>query len=101
MWERIPSRLRYHRSILFTCIRNLLKREQGELAEEILRDALKSTRNDYLIYLYGIVSGSDPARQLDYAERLLKQDGDSAMLLLTLGRLSGRNALWGKARSSR
>jgi hypothetical protein len=45
-----------------------------------------------------LVRGDDPARQLQTAEGWLKDHPQDASLLLTLGRLSLQNRLWGKAR---
>lgn len=70
---------------------------QGE-AEEVLRTALKKQYESHLARLYGLVRGNDPARQLQTAEGWLKTHGDDPSLLLTLGRLSLQNRLWGKAR---
>ena len=47
--------------------------------------------------LYGLVVGSDQARQLAFAEGMLKAHAADTMLLLTLGRLCKRQSLWGKA----
>ncbi|MNF66367.1 putative protoheme IX biogenesis protein [compost metagenome] len=67
-------------------------------AEEVLRTALKRQYESHLARLYGLVRGTDLARQLQTAEGWLKQHGDDPGLLLTLGRLSLQNRLWGKAR---
>ena len=70
---------------------------QGE-AEQVLRTALKRQYESHLARLYGLVRGDDPARQLQTAEDWLKANPQDPSLLLTLGRLSLQNRLWGKAR---
>ncbi|MDH0646551.1 heme biosynthesis protein HemY [Pseudomonas sp. GD03858] len=70
---------------------------QGE-AEQVLRAALKRGYESHLARLYGLVRGDDPARQLQTAEGWLKDHPEDPSLLLTLGRLSLQNRLWGKAR---
>jgi HemY protein len=70
---------------------------QGE-AEQVLRAALKREYESHLARLYGLVRGDDPARQLQTAEGWLKDHPQDPSLLLTLGRLSLQNRLWGKAR---
>ena len=67
-------------------------------AEEALRVAIKRGYDSHLIRLYGLLRGSDPARQLKFAEGWLKDHPGDASLLLTLGRLCLQNSLWGKAR---
>ena len=64
----------------------------------MLYAAIKRQYDDRLVERYGRVQGSDPARQLANAEGWLKDHPQNAVLLLALGRLSLRNALWGKAR---
>ena len=49
--------------------------------------------------LYGVIDGADAAAQLRHAEAWLQKEENNPYLLLTLGRLSLRNQLWGKARS--
>ena len=70
---------------------------QGE-AEQVLRSALKRQYESHLARLYGLVRGDDPAKQLQTAEGWLKDHPQDPSLLLTLGRLSLQNRLWGKAR---
>ena len=67
-------------------------------AEEVLGKALKRQYDARLVALYGELAGADPARQLQTAEGWLKAHPQDASLLLTLGRLSLQNRLWGKAR---
>ena len=67
-------------------------------AEEALRQALKREYNSHLARLYGLVRGSDPAKQLQTAEGWLKHHPEDPSLLLTLGRLCLQSSLWGKAR---
>ena len=51
-----------------------------------------------LVRLYGLVTGSNPDKQLLTAESYLQNHARDSALLLTLGRLCMRNKLWGKAR---
>ena len=52
-----------------------------------------------MLGLYGLVEGKDIARQLKFAESFLSSHARESVLLLTLGRLSVKNKLWGKART--
>ncbi|WP_028695620.1 heme biosynthesis HemY N-terminal domain-containing protein [Pseudomonas cremoricolorata] len=70
---------------------------QGE-SEQVLRAAIKRQYESHLARSYGLVRGEDPAKQLNTAEGWLKEHPQDPSLLLTLGRLSLQNRLWGKAR---
>jgi HemY protein len=98
VWNSVPKRLRTTESILVNYIQQLCARGEELQAEVMLRETLKKYWSDNLIYLYGIVEGPDPTKQLAYAEGYLKHHSKNSMLLLTLGRLCLRNRLWGKGR---
>lgn len=70
---------------------------QGE-SEQVLRAAIKRQYESHLARSYGLVRGEDPGKQLNSAEGWLKEHPQDPSLLLTLGRLSLQNRLWGKAR---
>jgi len=98
-WRRIPKRLRTADEILLSYTQQLRILGEELQCEAVIREALKNHWNESLIYQYGLIQGPDPAKQLAYAEDLLKQHPKNAVLLLTLGRLAARNRLWGKART--
>ncbi|AEF20386.1 heme biosynthesis HemY N-terminal domain-containing protein [Pseudomonas fulva] len=97
-WERLSPNLRGEPELLAVYADRLraLGAEPG--AEELLHKALNREYDSRLARLYGLLRGRDSARQLQAAEGWLKQHPDDAGLLLTLGRLSLHNQLWGKAR---
>ena len=66
--------------------------------KHLLQHMLKQNWSPNLVLLYGLTAGADIARQLSTAETWLKEHGDDPALLLSLGRLSLRNELWGKAK---
>jgi HemY protein len=68
-------------------------------AEKLVRDAIQQHWDNGLLELYGRIEADAPAKQLSHAERWLAGRETDAVLLLTLGRISMRNQLWGKARS--
>ena len=97
-WQQLTSAQRQEPQLVLAYAEQLRQLgAQGE-AEEVLRTALKKQYESHLARLYGLVRGNDPARQLQAAEGWLKTHGDDPSLLLTLGRLSLQNRLWGKAR---
>ncbi len=98
-WNRIAKHVREQERMLCSYARHLIALEANAAAEPLIRDALKHHWSEELVYLYGKLAGPDPARQLANAEAWLKTQGKNPVLLLTLGRLSKRNHLWGKARA--
>lgn len=97
-WQQLPQAQRQVPALV-ACYADHLHRLGAEAeAEELLRVALKRQFDERLAYLYGLVQGADPARQLASAEAWLKANPEHAGLLLSLGRLALRNQLWGKAR---
>ena len=67
--------------------------------EPLIRSALKNNRSEALVYCYGLVTSADTSHHLSMAESLLIGHENDAVTLLTVGRLSLRNKLWGKAQS--
>ncbi|MBV4538574.1 heme biosynthesis protein HemY [Pseudomonas urmiensis] len=97
-WQQLTSAQRQEPQLVLACAEQLRQvGAQGE-AEQVLRAALKRQYESHLARLYGLVRGEDPARQLQTAEGWLKDHPQDPSLLLTLGRLSLQNRLWGKAR---
>ncbi|MGE6662029.1 heme biosynthesis HemY N-terminal domain-containing protein [Pseudomonas sp. NPDC077408] len=97
-WQTVPSGLRSESLLVRAYADGLSRLGADAKAEEVLYAALKRQYDDRLVERYGRVRGQDPARQLANAEGWLKANPENAELLLALGRLSMRNALWGKAR---
>ena len=68
-------------------------------ARTIIEESLKTAWASELVALYGECLGTDVRRQIELAEGWLPEHPDDAVLLLTLGKLCARQALWGKAES--
>ena len=97
-WQQLTAAQRQEPQLVLAYAEQLRQvGAQGE-AEQVLRTALKRQYESHLARLYGLVRGDDPARQLQVAEAWLKDHPQDPSLLLTLGRLSLQNRLWGKAR---
>ena len=99
LWYRIPQKLQNHIDVLTTYLNLLLNQGSSDIAEPLIRNALKQEWNSELVRLYGVIDGADVKTQLRYAEQWLDSMENDPVLLLTLGRLSLRSQLWGKARS--
>ena len=98
-WQQVPRDLRFDEELIDDYARHLLRLEQHDIAESLLRDAVKRSWNLDFVYLYGLVKSAQPPKQLSNAEAWLKGHEDNNVLLLTLGRICVRNELWGKAES--
>ena len=99
IWYRIPQNLQSHIEVLTTYLHLLLDQGNSDIAEPLIRNALKREWNSELVRLYGVIDSADVKRQLANAEQWLDVKENDPVLLLTLGRLSLRCQLWGKARS--
>ncbi|WP_455365239.1 heme biosynthesis HemY N-terminal domain-containing protein [Kaarinaea lacus] len=99
IWYRIPQSIQNQIDVLTTYIHLLLEQGSSDIAEPLIRNALKQEWNSELVRLYGVIDGADVKTQLANAEQWLDNNDNDPLLLLTLGRLSLRSQLWGKARS--
>jgi HemY protein len=99
LWSRVPKALQENAAILATYVQALMAVDESDLAEPLLRRALNHGYHQALLQLYGQIASPEPDRQLALVESLLHEHEGDAVALLTAGRLSLRNKLWGKARS--
>lgn len=106
-WDNAPSSVQQSKDSIAIYAQALIDKGADTEAESLLRASLKKNWDKELGQLYGIVQGPSPQKQLNFAESLLQKDKDDKpqspthqdpVLLLTLGRLSFRNQLWGKAK---
>lgn len=97
-WADVPRNLREHAQVLGDYAGYLQETGQDAKAEQLLRDALRKQWDDGLVETYGLLESVEPGKQLSHMERFLADHPDDPTLLLTLGRLSLRAQLWGKAR---
>jgi HemY protein len=98
LWQEMPKAIRADKQVLLSYISSLHQLGKSNLAESLLRKSLKTSWDDALVRLYGLVGGDDPQKQLIIAEAWLRERPNDPELMLALGRLSQRNQLWGKAR---
>ncbi|OLF51197.1 heme biosynthesis protein HemY [Pseudomonas chlororaphis] len=97
-WQQLTAAQRQEPQLVLAYAEQLRQLGAEAEAEEVLRGALKRKYDSHLARLYGLLRGSDPARQLQFAEQWLKDHPNDPSLLLTLGRLCLQSSLWGKAR---
>ena len=98
IWNRMPRQTRNNADMIYFYCQLLLSVGEKELVIELIKEGLKHHWHTSLILLYGLAKEKDVVKQLETAESWLSDNGRSAELLLTLGRLSISNQLWGKAR---
>ncbi|MGD8176224.1 heme biosynthesis HemY N-terminal domain-containing protein [Marinimicrobium sp. ARAG 43.8] len=97
-WKEVPSHLRKQPETAVLYARQLEANQLHDDAGLLIQKTLEKQWSAELVRLYGILRTSDTQQQLIAAESWLKKRPADAMLMLTLGRLSLRNQLWGKAR---
>ncbi len=99
VWKRVPER--YRRDIAVASAAATAFQALGRCAEaqEVIERCLDADWDSRLVTLYGECSGPDTLRQIERAERWLKDHREDAALLLALGRLCARQQLWGKAQN--
>lgn len=98
-WERISTELRRDPLVARTGARCFLALGGLREARKVIEDALEVQWDPPLCLLYAECAGDDPRAMLQKAEGWLHEQPRDATLLLVLGRLCVRAALWGKARS--
>ena len=99
VWKRVPDR--YRRDIAVASAAATAFHALGRCteAQEVIERCLDVDWDSRLVTLYGECSGPDTLRQIERAERWLKDHREDAGLLLALGRLCARQQLWGKAQN--
>ena len=98
-WKQLPQAVRQDQGLITIYIEQLMRLGAHKQAEQLLAAHIKRGWNQRLVYLFGDLQAVDPIRQQDLAERWLEQHQQDPVLLLTLGKISMGNQLWGKARS--
>jgi HemY protein len=100
IWHHAPRKLQKD-PLFMGCYAEQLLYYPAEIGEavELLHQALKKSWDANFMRLYGLSVTTDSVKQLARAESWLKHYPNQALLLLTLGRLSMRCQLWGKART--
>lgn len=97
-WNHSSASLRHEPELIATYVEQLRRLGAQQEAEEVCCAARSSAAMTAVWRASMACCGApDPARQLQTAEHWLKQHPQDP-LLLTLGRLSVQNQLWGKAR---
>jgi HemY protein len=97
-WQEMPKALRFSEALTGMYLEKLLLYGQDSEASNVLTRFLKQAWSDNLVSLLGYMKSTNPQQHLLMLEDCLQQRPNNTVLLLTLGRLSLRNQLWGKGR---
>jgi len=98
VWQKLPGNLKQEPALVRTFVAGQMNHAAHDDAEKTLRTALKQQWDSELVRQYGLVESTNISAQLTRAERWLPKHPEDAQLLLSLGRISARDKLWGKAR---
>lgn len=97
-WQEVPKPLKSEHRLVALYIKCLLQLGEETEAAALLNRQLKQQWDDELVLLLGRMQGGNASQLLLFLEQQLQDRPNNAVLLLTLGRVSLRNQLWGKAR---
>lgn len=98
-WKQMPAEMRTDAAVAATAARYHLALGGNAEAQAIIEQALEREWNPSLVALYGDAAGADAMPQIERAENWLRANARDPALLLALGKLCMRQALWGKAQS--
>jgi len=97
-WNKVPGKLQKNPQLISVYAHELALSGEDQEAEVLLRKTLSKDWRDDMVYLYGRLHIEDSRLQMRVAEEWATRHAREPVLLLTLGRISLRNELWGKAR---
>jgi len=98
IWKKAPAKYKHDEKVVKHYSELLFSLGSPKEAAKAIEVALTKHWSDDLAIRYGKLDFGSSQNQLLMAENWLKARPGNANLLLTLGRLSLRNELWGKAR---
>ncbi|MDT8386931.1 MAG: heme biosynthesis HemY N-terminal domain-containing protein [Thiogranum sp.] len=96
-WRRLPSSVQVEAELVAVYTGQLVRLNASAQAERVLAQQIRKNWDPRLVYLYGDVVAEDRKAQQNVAEHWLDSHPEDPVLLLTLGKISLRNELWGKA----
>ncbi|MBV35010.1 MAG: heme biosynthesis protein HemY [Rickettsiales bacterium] len=97
-WLKLSKNVRKRPEAQLAYAEILAEQHQYDQLELHIKDSMKQQWQERLAELYGMIESQEPSRTLATAETWLKQKPNNAVLLTTLGKLSLRAQLWGKAK---
>ena len=98
LWKKAPLKYKEDEKIVKHYVELLMTVDARQEAVKAIEYALTKNWTDGLAQLYGARDYGCSSQQQIFAESWIKAKPASAALLLSLGRISMRNELWGKAK---
>lgn len=98
-WTRLPTEYKCDPRIAATAAQSFLSLRSCEDAHKVVEVALANEWDSDLVIYYSECLGSSVKKQLEQAEKWLKEHPQDPVLLLVLGKLCAHQELWGKAQS--
>lgn len=98
VWNSFSKILQKRELVMEAYLRALLTSGNSSEAIALLTKFIKHQWSDRLVELLGYIENKDAAEHILLLESWVKDRPKNVNLMLTLGRLSLRNKLWGKAR---
>ncbi|MGD2141683.1 MAG: heme biosynthesis protein HemY [Burkholderiales bacterium] len=98
-WSRLPSEYKSDPRIAATAAQCFLSFGSSSDAHKVVEVALAAGWDPDLVIYYSEGLGADVKKQLEQAEKWLRDHPQDPVLLLVLGRLCAYQELWGKAQS--
>lgn len=95
-WKQLDTSVKQDPNVMLVVCKAFESGNRAEWAEQLLANHMAPAFHPDLMLEYGRLS-ADAAKQLVVAERWLRDRPSDAILLVTLGRLSLKAGLWGKA----
>lgn len=98
-WKALPKAMQRDAGVIEVFAERAGRLGHAELAEPVLRAALKREWNPALVLRYGDPGAEGASVRLKQCEKWLLDHPEDAALHLALGRLCAGESLWGKART--
>ena len=98
-WTKLPRKLRSNDELEYLYYQKLIETGASFEAEKGLTTRIKKDKADPFLELYGVLESKDSSRQLQFVEKLADKFQHSYIWLMTAGKLSLRQEIWGQAKS--
>lgn len=98
-WSRLPSKYKSDARVAATAAQCFLSFGSCSDVHKVVEVALAAEWDSALVAYYSECLGANVSKQLEQAEKWLKDHPQDPVLLLVLGRLCAHQELWGKAQS--